>query len=188
MDTDRQYYEELLKASVFFEIETGSIDVTDYSAPTAEDRAKVNKFIASYRQLEEKLEEARSRLPAGYAKMSFTAQPLERTGRSDRIILQAKELSMKFEDSDTNLFDPLSFEVTADEKLFLAGPNGCGKSTLASLILRDYRPDSGKITYGGIDISLIYSTCWRSQIASIPQNSHLFNATIFDNSVPLTFG
>ncbi len=61
------------------------------------------------------------------------------------------------------------------------GPNGCGKSTLASLILRDYRPDSGKITYGGIDISLIYSTCWRSQIASIPQNSHLFNATIFDN-------
>ncbi len=62
MDTDRQYYEELLKASVFFEIETGSIDVTDYSAPTAEDRAKVNKFIASYRQLEEKLEEAHQKL------------------------------------------------------------------------------------------------------------------------------
>lgn len=62
MDTDRQYYEELLKASVFFEIETGSIDVTDYSAPTAEDRSKVNKFIASYRQLEEKLEEASQKL------------------------------------------------------------------------------------------------------------------------------
>jgi len=62
MDTDRQYYEELLKASVFFEIETGSIDVTNYSAPTAEDRSKVNKFIASYRQLEEKLEEASQKL------------------------------------------------------------------------------------------------------------------------------
>lgn len=85
-------------------------------------------------KLEEKLSEARSRLPAGYAKMSFTAQPLERTGRSDRIILEAKELSMKFEDSETNLFDPLSFEVTADEKLFLAGPNGCGKTTLLKLI------------------------------------------------------
>ena len=33
--------------------------------------------------------------------MSFNAQPLERTGRSDRIILQAKDLAMKFEDSDT---------------------------------------------------------------------------------------
>ena len=85
-------------------------------------------------KLEEQLEAARSKLPAGYAKMSFTAQPLERTGRSDRIILQAKELAMKFEDSDTNLFDALSFEVTADEKLFLAGPNGCGKTTLLKLL------------------------------------------------------
>ena len=85
-------------------------------------------------KLEEKLEEARSKLPSGYAKMSFNAQPLERTGRSDRIILQAKDLAMKFEDSDTNLFEPLSFEVTADEKLFLAGPNGCGKTTLLKLL------------------------------------------------------
>ena len=100
-----------------------------------------HRSISGYHQrekmvakLEDQLEAARAKLPSGYAKMSFTAQPLERTGRSDRIILQAKDLSMKFEDSDTNLFDPLSFEVTADEKLFLAGPNGCGKTTLLKLI------------------------------------------------------
>ena len=85
-------------------------------------------------KLEEKLEAARAKLPSGYAKMSFTAQPLERTGRSDRIILQAKDLVMKFEDCENNLFDALSFEVTADEKLFLAGPNGCGKTTLLKLL------------------------------------------------------
>ena len=62
MDTDRQYYEELLKASVFFGIETGSIDVSSYSVPTTEDRTKVNKFIASNRQLEEKIEEAHQKL------------------------------------------------------------------------------------------------------------------------------
>ena len=48
MDTDCQYYEELLKASVFFGIETGSIDVTNFSVPTAEDRTKANKFLVSY--------------------------------------------------------------------------------------------------------------------------------------------
>ncbi|MBR4947985.1 MAG: ABC-F family ATP-binding cassette domain-containing protein [Clostridiales bacterium] len=85
-------------------------------------------------KLEEQLEAARAKLPSSYAKMSFTAQPLERTGRSDRIILQAKDLAMKFEDSENNLFDALSFEVTADEKLFLAGPNGCGKTTLLKLL------------------------------------------------------
>ncbi len=103
-------------------------------------------------KLEDKLEEARSKLPSGYAKMSFTAQPLERTGRSDRIIIQAKELEMRFEDSDTNLFDPLSFEITADEKLFLAGPNGCGKTTLLKLLSghagEKLKGSSGTVLFG----------------------------------------
>ena len=80
-----------------------------------------------------------------------------------------------------NLIEKFSCTFPSGSITGITGPNGCGKSTLASLILRDYHPGSGKITYGGIDISLIYSTCWRSIITSIPQNSHLFNATIFDN-------
>ena len=63
----------------------------------------------------------------------------------------------------------------------ILGPNGCGKSTVASLILRDYIPDSGSIAYGGIDIKNILFTCWRSIVSSIPQHSHIFSATIFDN-------
>ena len=46
---------------------------------------------------------------------------------------------------------------------------------------RDCRPLRGKITYGGIDIFCIDSKCWRDTVSIVPQNSHLFNATIFDN-------
>ena len=85
-------------------------------------------------KLEDELERARAKLPSGYAKMSFNAQPLERSGKSDKIVLQANEVSMKFDDCDDDLFTSISFELTADEKLFLAGPNGCGKTTLLKLL------------------------------------------------------
>ena len=63
----------------------------------------------------------------------------------------------------------------------IQGPSGCGKSTLVGLMTRDYRPSSGKISFGGIDIFNFTSTCWRDILSCVPQYSHLFNATIFDN-------
>ncbi len=63
----------------------------------------------------------------------------------------------------------------------IQGPNGCGKSTLISLMLKDYKPSEGTLTYGGIDISFLSSTCWRGIISLAPQKFHIFNATIFDN-------
>ena len=63
----------------------------------------------------------------------------------------------------------------------IQGPSGCGKSTLVSLMMRDYRPTAGTISFGGIDISTFTSTCFRDIISVVPQSDYIFNATVFDN-------
>ena len=91
------------------------------------------------------LEREKAKLPAQYAKMSFAAVPVERSGKSDKILLQVNEVSKRFDDCDTDLFTDISFELKADEKLFLCGPNGCGKTTLLMMLAGKAYGTSGKV-------------------------------------------
>lgn len=92
------------------------------------------------------LERERAKLPAEYAKMSFSAVPLERSGRSDKILLEVSGVSKRFDDCDTDLFSDISFELKADEKMFLCGPNGCGKTTLLMMLAGKAYGTEGKVT------------------------------------------
>ena len=83
-------------------------------------------------KLSDVLERERSKMPSGYAKMSFAATPRETEGRSDKILLEVKGVSKEFDGNV--LFEDVSFELKADEKIFLCGPNGCGKTTMLSML------------------------------------------------------
>ena len=61
------------------------------------------------------------------------------------------------------------------------GESGCGKSSLAALLMRDYKVGSGRILAGGTDISIIDLGQWRSHITIVPQEPSLMNASILDN-------
>lgn len=80
------------------------------------------------------LERERAKLPSGVSRMSFTMVPEERSGASDKILLSVKDVSKKFDD-EPFVFEHISFELKADQKIFLCGPNGCGKSTLLTMLL-----------------------------------------------------
>lgn len=61
-------------------------------------------------------------------------------------VLSVKQLKMGF--GERVLFDGLSFEVKKGDRLFILGPNGCGKSTLIKLLMEKLFPISGRIEYG----------------------------------------
>ena len=75
----------------------------------------------------------------------------------------------------------LSFSVKPGQAIGLVGPSGAGKSTIASLLPRFYDCDSGTIRIDGTDIRDATLDSLRSQVGIVPQETILFNGTVYDN-------
>jgi len=75
----------------------------------------------------------------------------------------------------------VSFTVRHGETIALVGPNGCGKSTLMSLLPRFWDVDSGSIRIDGHDVREIRGRSLRRQIGIVPQETILFQGTIGKN-------
>lgn len=72
-----------------------------------------------------------------------------RRGGND--VLTAQELSLSF--GGPPLFQHVDLEIKHGEKVFLIGPNGCGKTSLFKILLGQYAPDSGLVRLGSaIDV------------------------------------
>jgi iron(III) transport system ATP-binding protein len=65
--------------------------------------------------------------------------------------LRLRNLSKRF--GDFLAVDNVSLEVAPGELFFILGPSGCGKTTLLRLIAGFYEPDSGRIFFGGRDVT-----------------------------------
>jgi ABC-type multidrug transport system fused ATPase/permease subunit len=75
----------------------------------------------------------------------------------------------------------ISFEVERGQQVALVGGSGGGKSTIASLIMRFYKVDQGRLLIDGRDIN-DYELNWlRGSIAYVPQDVILFGGTIYEN-------
>ncbi len=85
---------------------------------------------------------------------------------------------------DEPVVKDISFEVAAGEKVAIIGTNGSGKTTVANLILRIYKPDTGRILLDGIDINSLKLRDYRQLISVVSQDIYLFNTSIKENIVP----
>ena len=75
----------------------------------------------------------------------------------------------------------VSFHIEPGQKVALVGPSGAGKSTIAHLLLRFIKADSGTISVNGTPLDEIQVQEWRAQIAWVPQHPYLLHATAMDN-------
>lgn len=79
------------------------------------------------------------------------------------------------------LLDRFCLTIKCGQITAIQGESGCGKSSLASLLMRDYHTTKGRIAVGGIDINLINLKEWREYISIVPQDPILMNCSLLEN-------
>ena len=83
--------------------------------------------------------------------------------------------------ADEPVIEDLSFEVKKGQIVAIVGPSGAGKSTIASLLPRFYDVTGGSITVDGLDIRDVTLNSLREQVGIVPQETLLFNGSVYDN-------
>jgi ATP-binding cassette subfamily B protein len=101
--------------------------------------------------------------------------------------LRARDAAVRFEHVDFSydpkrqiLFD-MSFEIPAGKTVAVVGHSGSGKSTLSRLLFRFYDVRGGRITIDGVDIRDVTQRSLRALLGIVPQDTVLFNDTIYYN-------
>ena len=84
-------------------------------------------------------------------------------------------------DTRRQILHDVSFEIPAGSKIAVVGASGAGKSTLARLLFRFYDVTSGRITINEQELRSVTQKSLRSAIGIVPQDTVLFNDSIYYN-------
>ena len=101
--------------------------------------------------------------------------------------LAAKQVAIRFDDigfgydAKRQILHDVSFDIPAGHTVAVVGASGAGKSTLSRLLFRFYDVGSGAIRFNGTDIRELTQDSLRAHIGIVPQDTVLFNDSIYYN-------
>jgi ATP-binding cassette subfamily B protein len=124
--------------------------------------ASVERVLQIFDEEDEHAGEGRAHLPRVAGRLSYRA------------------VSAAYDESRLVLRD-VDLEIHPGERVAFVGRSGAGKTTLASLLLRFYRPVAGRILLDGVDIQDVDLTWLRQQIGLVLQEPIIFSGTLGDN-------
>ena len=91
-----------------------------------------------------------------------------------------KDVSFSY-DGKRKVLQNINFNIPSGSSLAIVGPTGAGKSTISRLLFRFYDVTNGNISINGKDIKDISQVSLRKNIGIVPQDTVLFNDTVFYN-------
>ena len=130
----------------------------------------MENVLGSVRRIEELFGEAHivpdggGTLPPGRGAVSFTG--------------------VTFAYDERPVLSDVSFTIAAGRRVALVGRSGGGKSTILRMLFRQYDPQVGSVSIGGVDVRQLDVAALRSRITLVTQDVHVIAATLRDN---LTF-
>ena len=106
------------------------------------------------------------------------ASPTELPATGDVVV---NNITFSYAAGSRPALENVNLILTAGTRLALVGPTGAGKSTLAKLMARLYDPESGSVSFGGVDLRQASMEDLRRRIVVIPQEGFLFDGSVRDN-------
>lgn len=103
------------------------------------------------------------------------------TGSLPHTAIEIDNLSFRYAESEPWVLRNCSFRVEPGESVALVGASGCGKTTLAKVLLGLLTPQEGTVRIGGIDIHKHGLEAYRSLFGVVMQEDQLFSGSITDN-------
>jgi len=95
--------------------------------------------------------------------------------------IEFKGVSFSYPGSETPAVSDVSISIEKGETVAIVGPNGCGKTTLVSLLPRFFDPGAGCVLFDGVDIREATLDSLRGQISLVTQDAVVFAATPVEN-------
>ena len=124
---------------------------------------------SAYWSMRKTIEEARreeEELPAGATPSIGTGIRLEHLG---------------FRYGNHAVLEDVEIAIPAGSLVTLVGPSGSGKTTMVDLVIGLLRPDTGRVTVGGVPLTEIDLRQWRRAIGYVPQETLLLHESIAHN-------
>ena len=94
--------------------------------------------------------------------------------------IDLRDVSFSY-DGQRRILDHVSMEIPSGKFICIAGESGCGKSTVAALLMGRIKANGGQITVGGQPIEKIQEASLMRTITLVTHESYLFKGTVKDN-------